>query len=306
MDENSYETSMVKSISSENILPLSIVFKDGQKCFESNISGLISLKEYLYRRNMNAGDISAIIIQISNVVETSKNYLLSEGDIMLELGDIYVDEERQELKFCIVPGSENDFEKGLRNLIFELVIHADGNDADSLKLGFRLLKISSEPEFKLHDIMDVIRKNKTAGSSMQAVGIVTPEPVAIMGNAAVPADIGIRRGAAAAEGPEDAAEAAGPAGMEFTESFMSPENAVGAENAENKTGHGFLKGMLLSQAVLLAGVFVVFLLKGAGLVLKMLPFYIILALCVAAYYIVDSTAKQKKTEQSDNLPYIPS
>ena len=326
-ENTDFENGMLKSMTAECILYPAIVFKNGKSCFECNISGLVPFRDHMERHRFSAEELSSVLIQIGGAVNVMKNYLLSEDSLLLESENIYTDEKGNDLKFCVLPGNEKNFEDGLKKLITELLKHVDTESFEALRLGFRLFQAASEPDYRLHDLLEKITGYRSAELAVNEAGrkadtaAVFREPVT-PGAPAAAADsvFGLPAGQrlfgqaeqrpiqesqmeqAAAErfrrDPEESAawpDPAGYAGPDQEEPNGDPEDA------EKESIFTTVRGWLISQAILCAGAGAVYLLKGASLTRKMLPFYLIFALCVTLYYVVEAVLRRKKDQAAEKL-----
>ncbi len=282
-EENSFEISMIRSISADNILPLSERFRDGKQCLEYNVSGLVTLKEYLTGHSLDEEALSSVIIQVGNAADTVRNYLLSENSLRIRSSEIFVSEEEAELKFCVIPGEGENFEEELKTLISELLINLNLEDEQALRLGFQLLKTTQDPEFRLHDVLSAVQRKKTPGTLKKEIFTAPPR-------------------SAAAEAPDDTEAFSGLPGMQNPDEKYDNDAIIDSEfydteekekEAPKKSRNSMLTGLAVSQGILAAGAVVVFLVKGKATVLRMLPVYLILALCVTAYSFVDYKAKRR-------------
>ena len=161
-----FESRMASSLISESIIAPTLVFAYGEMCMEYCITGLKGLEEYLSGAKLNSRDITGLLAQTEQSVNTVRNYLLSESDLLINTDYVYVDDHSGLLKLCIVPGYNGDFEQELKCFINKLLMHIDAEDIRTLKLGFKLFKAVSSKDFKLHDVISVLRDVSSKRSSV--------------------------------------------------------------------------------------------------------------------------------------------
>ena len=313
-DDNGYELKMAASMISESIITPTQVFAYGGMCLEYCITGLKELENYLSDIRLNSKDIIRLLAQIEQSVNTVKNYLLSEADLLINADYIYVDEERGQLKLCIVPGYNGAFEDELKAFISKLLIHIDAADDAALKLGFKLFKTISDREFRLHDIMGVLGQRNikaAAGRSnfefdrsefKQRIQYNDNEQEACMG-----ADLKFTNQ------DEQAYSVYQGTGYEYKENEYGSIQTECDETSYNQSGsvpdadadaeetikpHSILRetlsGLAVSQGILITVAIAVFLLKGRSTVMRLLPVYLVIAVCVAVYYAASFALKRRR------------
>jgi hypothetical protein len=309
-DNTAFENGMLRSMAADCILYPKAVFKNGKSCYECNISGLTQFSDYMSRHSFGAEDLSSVLIQISNAVNAVKNYLLDENSLLLESENIFSDEKGNELKFCVLPGNRKSFEKSLRVLITELLRHVDTNSHEALRLGFRLFQAVSDPNYRLHDVLEKIVGFRTSGDAAQ-----TEQPALDSFTDSFSEEAGEPRihttAAVQTNGLRfrEAEEADTPRADTVRPDFFRSDPAEFPDQDPGKQqepGPGIkefmmpsLRGWLISQVILGSGVALVWLLKGAGLARKMLPFYLVFAVCVTIYYVVEILLKRRRNQTEE-------
>ena len=307
-DNTAFENGMLRSMAADCILYPKAVFKNGKSCYECNISGLTQFSDYMSRHSFGAEELSSVLIQISNAVNAVKNYLLDENSLLLESENIFSDEKGNELKFCVLPGNRKSFEKSLRVLITELLRHVDTNSHEALRLGFRLFQAVSDPDYRLHDVLERIvgfrASGDTAQTDLTALDSFTDSfSEETRESRTHTADTVQTNGFRFREAEETDTQRADVSHPDF---LRSDSAGFSDQDPEKRPDSGIkefiipsLRGWLISQVILGSGVVLVWLLKGAGLAGKMLPFYLIFAVCVTLYYVVEILLKRRKNQTEE-------
>lgn len=327
-DENDFETKMAEAISNDGIITPNSVFAYGGICFEYNISGFISLDEYLINASLKEEDIASIMIQLDAAADTVRNYLLNEGSLLLASDRIFIDKDKKQIKICVLPNYCGDFEASLKELIIKLIMNTDQEDNNAVKLGFRLLKSTADPDFRLHDVLEALSDRKSVKPKPGSLNEnVKPESsnfkaVEFTGGNAVSSD-------KCTDKEEVIRERNKRFQSDFTginDSCERTLTADGADSADNETykhdtftdrtyGYAYeqeadkeeaeeentsrvrlkdsLSGMLISEAILIAAAVVIFLVKGKSMLIRLLPIYLVIAACVCVYYVVSYILKRK-------------
>lgn len=325
-DENDFETKMAEAISNDGIITPNSVFAYGGICFEYNISGFISLDEYLINASLKEEDIASIMIQLDAAADTVRNYLLNEGSLLLASDRIFIDKDKKKIKICVLPNYCGDFEASLKELIIKLIMNTDQEDNNAVKLGFRLLKSTADPDFRLHDVLEAMSDRKSVKQE-SLKGNVKLE------NSILKAAEFSRENTISSDKCTDKEEVISERNKRFQSDFTGINDicertltADGADSADNETykqdtftdrtyGYSYeqeadkeeaeeenssrvrlkdsLSGMLISEAILIAAAVVIFLVKGKSMLIRLLPIYLVIAACVCVYYVVSYIIKRK-------------
>lgn len=323
-DENDFETKMAEAISNTGILTPNSVFAYGSLCLEYNISGFISLDEFLLNASLKEEDIGSIMIQLAAAADTVRNYLLDEGSLLLASDRIFIDKDKKQIKICVLPNYCGDFEASLKELIIKLIMNTDQEDNNAVKLGFRLLKSTADPDFRLHDVLEAMSDRKSVKPE-SLKGNVKPETSILKAaefsgeNTISPdkctdkeevirernkrfhsdfsGDICERNLTADGSDSADNETYKQDAFTDRTYGYSYEQEADKEESEEENSSRVRLKdslsGMLISEAILIAAAVVIFLVKGKSMLIRLLPIYLIIAACVCVYYVVSYILKRK-------------
>lgn len=321
-EDNGFEFKMAASLVSDCIIAPAQVYAHGDLCHEYCITGLKELEEYLSGISLHSGDIIRLLAQTEQSVNTVKNYLLSEADLLINTDYIYVDAEKGLLKLCIVPGYNGDFEQGLKAFISRLLVHIDAADDAALRLGFRLFKIISQAEFKLHDIISALRAPEARaaeisigpdsaeayeldidklGQKLQYDGAPfydaqSTQPYTPLRHTAEPADTvaGINEATAGNEYRDNVYTGRRQDYNESGSAYDTQDNEPDTEAKPRNILKDTLGGLIVSQGILIAVAAAVFLLKGRAAVMRLIPIYLIIAACVTVYYVISFILKKRQ------------
>ncbi len=314
--ENGFESRMAASVTGECLIAPQQVFAYGGMCLEYCISGLVSLEEYLSGVRLKSMDMVQLLAQIEQSVNTVKNYLLSEAELLINPDYVYIDAEQASIRLCVVPGYNGSFESELKLLVNRLLIHMDNDDADTLRLGFRLLKAVSAGDCRLHDIIDAVRiqgaAQTTSCRAKHGVKLIMPNEQTYEASApdldpADESDFGKTEYEDSQYGSQYDRQYAKTAEYE---QVPSAETGSGDEVASFRRGaagknetdmkkprselRDTLTGLFISQGILIAAAAVIYLIKGRALMLRLLPIYLVIAICMTVYYAVSLIMKKRQ------------
>lgn len=170
VNSESYETKILLEENIENILKLQIVYEDGKETIFYDVSGTVSLDEYLKSHKIKKDILCKVLINIDRTLANIENYLISENSLMLDVRTIRVlkDGNSFKLKFIVIPNNNSDFSYELSKFILKLLRFIDIDDKEALTLAYGLFVRSSKDHYTLSDLMELIDvvKEKDMGFSL--------------------------------------------------------------------------------------------------------------------------------------------
>lgn len=157
-DIDDYELKMLCAVKDDSLIRPIVNVYNGNRALSFDITGLISLTEAMNESEQYKISIEEFMIQLNNTVSTLDGYLLSERNLLLDKGYIFVDKSDEKLRFCAYPkaAEQSEHNKKLKELLTELIINADEEDAWSIRLCLRMLKAAAKKDCMLHDLMNEI------------------------------------------------------------------------------------------------------------------------------------------------------
>ena len=153
-----YETKVLLEESIENILKPQVIYEDGKEVLFFDVSGTISLEEYLKSNKIKKDILCKILITVDNTLANIENYLISENSLLLDAKAIRIIKNGQniKLKFIVVPNYNSDFSYELSKFILKLLRFIDIDDKEALTLAYGLFVRSSKENYTLSDLMELI------------------------------------------------------------------------------------------------------------------------------------------------------
>ena len=317
---------MAEAISNNGIITPNSVFAYGSLCFEYNISGFISLDEYLLNASLKENDIRSIMIQLDAAADTVRNYLLNEGSLLLTGDRIFIDKDKKQIKICVLPNYCGNFEASLKELIIKLIMNTDQEDNNAVKLGVRLLKSTADPDFRLHDVLEALAERKsikpdnlkgnvkaetsifkaaefTGENTVSSDKYTDNEEIIRERNKRFQSDFAGINDICERELTADRADSADNEAYKrdtFTDrAYGYPyeqeddKEKTKDENSSRVRLKDSLSGMLISETILIAAAVIIFLVKGKSMLIRLLPIYLVIAACVCVYYAASYIMKRK-------------
>ena len=80
----SYESKILSEDSIENVIKCQVVYEGENRVLKYDVSGSMSLDEYIRSKKLKKEDICRVVIAIDEVLMSIENYLLSENSLSLE------------------------------------------------------------------------------------------------------------------------------------------------------------------------------------------------------------------------------
>ena len=160
----SYETKILSEDNIENIIKFQIAYEEEKRLLKYDVSGTMSLEEYISSKKLDKKDICDLMIAIDDVLSSTENYLISEGSISLDLRLIRVLRKNANnviFKFIAIPNYNSNFSYELSKFLIRILRHVDVSDKDALSLGYSLFVRSSKENYTINDLMELIDVEKS-------------------------------------------------------------------------------------------------------------------------------------------------
>lgn len=179
INTDSYESILLKNENIDRILKYYLVENDENPKIRYDITGLISFESYTKKNALKEHDISFIINEISKMLITSENFLISENSIILNPETIMMTLSRdknnnikKKLLFTVIPSYNGDFYKQLVKLLLYILRNVDKNDKKSILLAYNLFSESAKENFTINNLLEIINVNdKSSTINMESNNI---------------------------------------------------------------------------------------------------------------------------------------
>lgn len=152
-EENSfYEEKMLLSCRSGLLLPVLPGNEDGKRLYEYEVSGLIRITEFLDESGAGAETVRQLMGSFCRVSAELEEYLLNPDALVLDAEYLFWDPAERVLKFIYLPGSGNDFLRGLRDFTAMLLEQTDYEDREAVLLVYEFYRTVRAPEFRIEQL----------------------------------------------------------------------------------------------------------------------------------------------------------
>lgn len=168
INTDSYESILLKNENIDRILKYYLVENDEICKIRFDITGLMSLDSYVKKNALKENDISFIINEISKMLTTTENFLISENSIILNPESIMMTLSRdknnkikRKLLFAVIPSYNGDFYEQLVKLLLYILRNVDKNDKKSILLAYNLFSESAKENFTINNLLNIISQDES-------------------------------------------------------------------------------------------------------------------------------------------------
>jgi|GEM_PF-2573158 len=154
-EEISFEEKMLESRDSTLLLAFHMQSTDGCKKYYYDITGLTDLVSYLSQNKVGTAALRSMITSLTEVFSTMNRFLLEAESLLLELSDIYVDENEQKLHFAYVPGLGGSYGDGIRELAKALLGAVNYRQNDCVLMAYEFYRAAHLPDFSVRMLAEI-------------------------------------------------------------------------------------------------------------------------------------------------------
>ena len=167
VNKDSYESTLLKNTAIDRILKYYLVDNGEISKLRYDITGLASLDSYVKKHSLKQEDITFIIREISNMLMSAENYLISENSIILNPETIMItlsknknNNIKKKLLFTVIPSFNGDFYEQLVKLLLYILRNVDKSDKKSILLAYNLFSESAKENFTINNLLSIILANE--------------------------------------------------------------------------------------------------------------------------------------------------
>ncbi len=314
-----FETGMLMKIYGDTLISPKLIFDRDKSYMSFDISDCVNFKQYLAEKPIKEDDIVFFIAQLKSAIDTANSFLLGEENLQLYPEMIFVDKISQGFKFCAYYSSDTKAEEKecIRKIMECFLLTADINDERAVKLCVGLYREAARNGCRIFDLVNEVLKDRVLPENLKQniahvkknAGPAYEENVLSTKKAP---DLSVDYeelekdflGDNSSEGRNNSIYP-GKADINLSDldeggyeniynSDLGTEN--GAEKTlkkENKSADMLIK-IIITQAIMFAGIAAVAVFRGIGTAVKILPIYAILAVCTVLYIIIGEWAEKRK------------
>lgn len=160
INTDSYQVRMLVGNVVPSILKCRIQGMDGKFRVYFDITSKQVLSALYEQRKMTIEDLRLIFRGFVKAMEDAAEYLLNPGQFIMSPEYIYMDVEKEQIYFCMMPGYEKDIKEQFQNLTEYILPKIDHEDGQAVILGYGVYKRAMEDSFHLEQIKEELYKNQ--------------------------------------------------------------------------------------------------------------------------------------------------
>ena len=136
IDRNAYPLHMIRENAIPGFLRCRTEEMDGELLFCYDITSLQTLQSVMENQEVDAVLLRMLFLLIPDAMETLSEYLLDPQGLLLSPDMIYLNQERDQMRFCYYPGAEAGLAESLQQLGEGILPRLDHKDREAVVLGY--------------------------------------------------------------------------------------------------------------------------------------------------------------------------
>lgn len=165
IDTNSYQVRMIVANAVPDLLQCRIQGIDGKFMVYYDVTSRHSMTALFEEKKIGMEELQVILGGFVQVMEAMSEYLLNPCQLILEPEYIYLDAEKQNVRFCYLPGFHGEIQKQFQNLAEYILPKLDHEDGKAVMLGYGVYRRALEDSFHLEYIKEELYKVKNGEAS---------------------------------------------------------------------------------------------------------------------------------------------
>ena len=171
INTDSYQVRMLVGNVIPSVLKCRIQGMDGKFLVYFDITSKQSLSILYEERKMTIEDLRLIFGGFVRAMEDAAEYLMNPGQFIMSPEHIYMDVEKEQIYFCMMPGYEKDIKEQFRSLTEYILPKIDHEDGRAVILGYGVYRRAMEDSFHLEHIKEELYKIQEQKSVSKKAGI---------------------------------------------------------------------------------------------------------------------------------------
>lgn len=174
-----YQTRMLLCNHFSSLLSCKIQSMDGNSLFYYEITSRQSLAERYSGRKITGQELHKLFQGVIQAAQEVGSYLLDPGNLVLDPSYIYLDASPDGIRFCYLPGYEEEIGEQFGRLTEYLLPKIDHKDAQAVTLGYGMYRVAMEAEFQMDKIKEELYREyeEKAENKLQMENGLWAEPL---------------------------------------------------------------------------------------------------------------------------------
>lgn len=158
LDTSSYQIRMLVGNVIPSLLKCRIQGMDGNFVIYYDITSRQSLTAFYEDRKLGQEDIKLIFGEFIRVMEDAAEYLINPGQLMFSPDYMFLEIEKKEICFCLMPGYQKEVKEQFQTLTEYILPRIDHSDEKAVMIGYGVYRRALEDIFHLEHIKEELYK----------------------------------------------------------------------------------------------------------------------------------------------------
>lgn len=166
IDTSSYQVRMLVGNVIPSLLKCRIQGMDGKFMVYYDITSRQSLSTFYEDKKLRQEEVKMIFAAFVRVMEDTAEYLMNPGQLVISPDLIFLEADKKELYFCLLPGYQKDIREQLQVLTEYILPKIDHDDEEAVRLGYGVYRKALEDSFHLEHIKEELYRVRTEDKTM--------------------------------------------------------------------------------------------------------------------------------------------
>lgn len=160
IDTASYQVRMLVGNVIPSLLKCRIQGMDGKFMVYYDITSRQSLSTFYEDKKLRREEVKLIFTAFVRVMEDTVEYLVNPEQLVISPDLIFLEADRKELYFCLMPGHQKDIREQLQTLAEYILPKIDHEDEEAVRLGYGIYRRALEDSFHLEHIKEELYRER--------------------------------------------------------------------------------------------------------------------------------------------------
>lgn len=161
IDTASYQVRMLVGNVIPSLLKCRIQGMDGKFMVYYDITSRQSLSAFYENKKLRKEEVKLIFTAFIRVMEDTAEYLMDPGQLIISPDLIFLEADKKELYFCLMPGYQKDIREQLQILAEYILPKIDHGDGEAVSLGYGIYRRTLEDSFHLEHIKEELYRGRS-------------------------------------------------------------------------------------------------------------------------------------------------
>lgn len=159
---DSYQTRMLVGNVIPSFLKCRIQGVDGRYLVYFDITSRQSVSAFYQDKKFKVDDLRMIFGGFVQVMEDAAEYLMDPEQLMLAPEYIFLDIEKDQVYFCMMPGCKKDIKEQFQSLAEYMLPKIDHEDKEAVTVGYGIYRHAIEDSFHLENVKEELYKQTSS------------------------------------------------------------------------------------------------------------------------------------------------